>query len=99
MLLGLDVPQTHGRDPATDRVQDVAAGSSSPRPRSPAWTALSLAGIGPEKTRIRLYAVPGLTMNLHRITVVGEFGRLAIEVESGARVLRRDLAAPLRVGT
>src|SRR5205807_60926 len=44
--------------------------------------ALSLAGIGPQKTRIKLYAVPGQTMNAHRITVEGEFGRLAIEVEN-----------------
>jgi aspartate dehydrogenase len=75
--------------------------------------ALSLAGIGPEKTRIKLFAVPGQTMNLHRITVVGEFGRLAIEVENvpsenprtgklsylSTIALLRDLAAPLRVGT
>jgi len=75
--------------------------------------ALALAGIGPEKTRIKLFAVPGQSMNLHRITVVGEFGRLAIEVENvpsenprtgklsylSTIALLRDLAAPLRVGT
>src|SRR2546428_761978 len=75
--------------------------------------ALSLAGIGPEKTRIKLYAVPGLTMNRHRITVVGEFGRLAIEVENvpsenprtgklsymSTIALLRELTASLRVGT
>ncbi|HXJ78682.1 MAG TPA: aspartate dehydrogenase [Candidatus Methylomirabilis sp.] len=44
--------------------------------------ALSLAGIGPERTRIKLYAVPGLEVNQHRITVEGEFGRLRIEVEN-----------------
>src|SRR5947199_335759 len=74
--------------------------------------ALSLAGIGPEKTRIKLYAVPGQRMNAHRITVEGEFGRLAIEVENvpsedprtgklsylSTIALLRDLAAPLRVG-
>jgi aspartate dehydrogenase len=75
--------------------------------------ALSLAGIGPEKTRIRLFAVPGQTRNAHRITIEGEFGRLAIEVENvpsenprtgklsylSTIALLRDLAAPLRVGT
>src|SRR5207249_10568413 len=75
--------------------------------------ALSLAGIGPEKTRIKLYAVPGLTMNRHRITVVGEFGRLAIEVENvpsenprtgklsymSTIALLRELTASLPVGT
>src|SRR5207248_6386089 len=44
--------------------------------------ALSLAGIGPEKTHLRLFAVPGQRMNMHRITVEGEFGRLSVEVEN-----------------
>jgi len=44
--------------------------------------ALSLAGVGPERTRIKIYAVPGLTRNQHRITVEGEFGALRIEVEN-----------------
>jgi aspartate dehydrogenase len=42
--------------------------------------ALSLAGIGPDRTRIRIYAVPGLTRNTHRVTIEGEFGRLAVEI-------------------
>jgi aspartate dehydrogenase len=75
--------------------------------------ALSLAGIGPEKTRIRLFAAPEQKMNMHRITVEGEFGRLAIEVENvpsenprtgklsymSTIALLRDLSATLRVGT
>ena len=44
--------------------------------------ALSLAGIGPSLTRIKLYAVPGQARNQHRITVEGEFGTLRIEVEN-----------------
>lgn len=44
--------------------------------------ALSLAGIGPERTRIRIYAVPDQARNQHRITVEGEFGTLRIEVEN-----------------
>ncbi len=44
--------------------------------------ALSLAGLGPERTRIKLFAVPGLERNQHRITIEGEFGRLRIEVEN-----------------
>ena len=44
--------------------------------------ALSLAGIGPERTRIKLYAVPGQARNQHRITIEGEFGTLRIEVEN-----------------
>lgn len=75
--------------------------------------ALSLAGIGPERTRTRIYAVPGLTRNMHRIRVEGEFGALRIEVENvpsenprtgrlsylSTIALLRDLGAAVRVGT
>ena len=44
--------------------------------------ALSLAGIGPERTRIRIFAAPEQPLNRHRITVHGEFGRLTIEIEN-----------------
>ncbi len=75
--------------------------------------ALSLAGIGPEKTRIKVYAAPAKTLNHHRISVEGEFGRLGIEVENipsenprtgrlsylSTIALLRELGATLRVGT
>jgi aspartate dehydrogenase len=75
--------------------------------------ALSLAGIGPERTRIRIYAVPGLARNLHRVRVEGEFGALTVEIENvpsenprtgrlsylSTIALLRDLGAPLRVGS
>lgn len=75
--------------------------------------ALSLAGIGPERTRIKIYAVPGLERNTHRVTIAGEFGRLTVEIENvpsenprtgklsylSTIALLKDLAAPLRVGT
>ncbi|MBI1733842.1 MAG: aspartate dehydrogenase [Candidatus Rokubacteria bacterium] len=75
--------------------------------------ALSLAGIGPERTRIRIHAVPGLTRNQHRISVDGEFGALRIEVENvpsenprtgklsylSTIALLREMGATLRVGT
>jgi aspartate dehydrogenase len=75
--------------------------------------ALSLAGIGPERTRATIYCVPGLTMNRHRIEVRGEFGRATIEVENvpsanprtgklsylSTIALLRELGATLRVGT
>lgn len=44
--------------------------------------AVSLASIGPERTRIKIYAVPGQARNQHRVIVEGEFGRLTIEVEN-----------------
>jgi aspartate dehydrogenase len=75
--------------------------------------ALSLAGVGPERTTTKIYAVPGLARNTHRIRVEGEFGRLQIEVANvpsenprtgrlsylSTIALLRDLGATLRVGT
>ncbi len=75
--------------------------------------ALSLAGIGPERTTTRIYAVPGLARNTHRISVEGEFGSLTVEVRNvpsenprtgrlsylSTIALLRDLGATLRVGT
>jgi aspartate dehydrogenase len=75
--------------------------------------ALSLAGIGPEKTRIKIFASPESPLNRHRIAVLGEFGRLTIEVENvpsenprtgklsylSTIALLRELGVPLRVGT
>jgi aspartate dehydrogenase len=75
--------------------------------------ALSLAGVGPERTRIKVFAVPGLDRNQHRIVIEGEFGRLRIEIENvpsenprtgklsymSAIAMLRALGAPVRVGT
>jgi aspartate dehydrogenase len=75
--------------------------------------ALALAGIGPERTRIRIHAVPGLARNQHRIRVEGEFGTLSVEIENvpsenprtgklsylSTIALLRDLGSTLRVGT
>jgi len=44
--------------------------------------ALSLTGVGPDRTRVRIIAVPGGAFNQHRIEVQGEFGRLTVEVEN-----------------
>ena len=44
--------------------------------------AVSLAGIGPERTRVRILAVPGLQRNCHDVEVEGEFGRLAVHIEN-----------------
>ena len=76
--------------------------------------ALSLAGIGAERTRIRIIAVPGGTRNVHDIEVVGEFGRFSIHLENvpsegnprtgklsylSALAMLQDLANPLKLGT
>jgi aspartate dehydrogenase len=44
--------------------------------------ALSLAGIGPDRTRIRILAVPGGTRNMHDVEVIGEFGRMTSHIEN-----------------
>lgn len=44
--------------------------------------AVSLAGIGPDKTRVRIVAVPGQARNHHDIDVEGEFGFLHVHIEN-----------------
>jgi aspartate dehydrogenase len=44
--------------------------------------AVSMAGIGPERTTVRILAVPGLERNCHDIEVEGEFGFLSIHIEN-----------------
>ncbi len=44
--------------------------------------ALSLAGIGPDRTRVRIFCAPGERFNCHQIEVQGEFGRLAVEIRN-----------------
>lgn len=44
--------------------------------------AVSLAGIGPDRTRVRILAVPGLQHNCHDIDIEGEFGKLHVHIEN-----------------
>ncbi len=44
--------------------------------------ALSLAGIGPEKTRVKIVADPSVTTNQHEILATGSFGELRISVNN-----------------
>ena len=75
--------------------------------------AVSLAGIGADRTMVRIIADPSLTRNCHDIAVEGEFGLLRVQIENvpsenpktgrltAMSIIRsiRDLSAPLRVGT
>ena len=76
--------------------------------------ALSLAGIGPDKTTIRIIADPTVTRNTHEILVAGEFGNLSIKIENvpspenprtgklsamSALATLRRITAHVRVGT
>jgi aspartate dehydrogenase len=75
--------------------------------------AVSLAGLGPDRTCIRILADPSIDRNRHTVTAEGAFGRLRIELENvpsenprtgklaylSTIAYLRDLGAPLRVGT
>ena len=76
--------------------------------------ALSLAGIGAERTRLEIWADPGVTRNTHLIRVDADSARFEMKIENvpteeNPRTGRitapsilatlRGLVAPLRVGT
>jgi aspartate dehydrogenase len=44
--------------------------------------ALALAGIGPERTMVRIWADPGVTRNIHTIRVEAEAARLTMSIEN-----------------
>ncbi len=43
---------------------------------------MSAAGIGPDRTTVKIVAVPGLTRNCQDVEVAGAFGLLRIHVEN-----------------
>jgi aspartate dehydrogenase len=75
--------------------------------------ALSLAGIGPDRTTIEIWADPGLTRNVHRIEVDSDSARFSMSIENipsenpktglitalSVIACLRKLRASLRVGT
>jgi aspartate dehydrogenase len=75
--------------------------------------AVSLAGIGPDRTTVRILAVPGLKRNCHDIEVEGEFGYLKVHIENipsenprtgrltALSIIRsvQDVADAVRIGT
>lgn len=75
--------------------------------------ALALAGIGPDRTTIEIWADPALTRNCHRIDVVSDSALFSMSIENipsenpktgritalSALAALRKLGAPLRVGT
>ncbi|MCA1812333.1 MAG: aspartate dehydrogenase [Halobacteriales archaeon] len=75
---------------------------------------LAIAGLGTHQTRVRIVADPGITRNLHELSVQGDFGSLSLKVENepspmnpasshlaslSAIALLRQIASPLKVGT
>ena len=76
--------------------------------------ALSLAGIGPDRTRMDIWADPGVTRNTHRIVVEADSARLTMMIENvptaenprtgritalSALTLLRDLVGVVRIGS
>lgn len=43
---------------------------------------LSLAGLGAEKTKVRIIADPSIKMNIHRVEAVGSSGKISVELEN-----------------
>jgi aspartate dehydrogenase len=75
--------------------------------------ALSLAGIGPDRTAIEIWADPAVDRNIHRITLESDAARLEMVIENvpsenprtgritaqSAVALLRKLCAPVAIGT
>ena len=75
--------------------------------------ALSLAGIGPDRTHIRILVAPDTTRNMHDVEVEGEFGRLTTHIENvptdnprtgklsslSALAMLKQLVSPCHYGT
>lgn len=75
--------------------------------------ALSLAGIGPDRTRLEIWADPALTRNVHRVEVESDSARFSMSIENipsenpktgritalSVIAFLRKQRSPLRVGT
>lgn len=75
--------------------------------------ALSLAGIGPDRTMVEIWADPGVTRNIHRIELDSDAARLDMRIENvpsenpktgritaqSVIALLRKMRAPLAIGT
>ena len=75
---------------------------------------LALAGIGPERTTIEIWADPAVSRNIHRIEVEADAARFSMQIENvpslenprtgrltplSVIALLRKLTSPLSIGT
>ena len=87
-LAGAPYLEKHGIVVAgLDRPKRVFAGTARAAARGfPAnvnvAAALALAGIGPERTTIEIWADPGVTRNIHRIEVEADAARFSMQIEN-----------------
>ena len=82
--------------------------------QSGSTAALALAGIGPDRTTIEIWADPGIDRNIHRIEVESDAARFSLQIENvpsaenpktgrltplSVVALLRKLGSPLAIGT
>lgn len=106
-LSGLKEPRVLYEGPAREAVQKFPKNVN-------VAAALSLAGIGFERTRVRIVADPALTANTHTVVAKGAFGELTCRVENqpspenpassylaslAVLALVRRLLSPVTIGT
>jgi aspartate dehydrogenase len=72
---GISEPTIVFEGPATEAVRGFPANVN-------VAAALSLAGVGPERTTVRIVADPAATANSHEVEVRGAFGRLTTRTEN-----------------
>ena len=77
---GIDLDRIEGRTVIFEGTA-LEAVAAFPRNVNVAAT-LSLAGIGPERTRVRVVVDPTVTANTHEVMAVGAFGRLVARAEN-----------------
>jgi aspartate dehydrogenase len=106
-VLGIAVPQCVFTGSAREAARGFPANVN-------VAAALALAGIGPDRTTVEIWADPGLTRNTHRIEVEADSVRLLMQIENvpslenpktgritplSVIALLRKLASPLAIGT
>lgn len=119
-LIGAPYLEQHGVSVAgLDGAKRVFAGSAREAARGfPAnvnvAAALAMAGIGPDRTTIEIWADPGVDRNIHRIEVEADAARLSMQIENipsaenprtgrltalSVVALLKKLVSPLAIGT
>jgi aspartate dehydrogenase len=103
---GLDAPKCVFRGTARDAAHGFPANVN-------VAAALALAGIGPDRTTIEIWADPGISRNIHKIEVEGDAARFSMQIENvpsenpktgrltplSVVAALKKLAGPIAIGT